>query len=359
VTISGNSAITEWVDLNLFDVYGRNAYDYKEGANFTHGYAAAQRAISDSLGQGKPSLLTEFGRSVSRHGSSFYGGNTLQEQADAMVKYYRDILDSGATGLCPFYFADGWWKSGAPTLHNDEAEEWFGLLGFRDLRDATGYPRPAWHALKQYNQALITSPKNQTFYQNEVPLELFCQPGVKKVRVVQLDRILLEGVPDTRGHFQARLTFPGEDLKDRELVFEAYDAQGNLLKIECLIVLTGKDPIHWPTLQLSTPITNLEGLQEVPVSIQLTPKAPFSLGEEVRYAFSHHRGWDRAEPRTRKVTPGSKEQGFTDVYRLPEGCPMLAVYAGVDVRFGKFTKTIGAHRYLYPGSWADPIRIKN
>jgi hypothetical protein len=37
---------------------------------------------------------------------------------------------------------------------------------------------------------------------------------------------------------------------------------------------------------------------------------------------------------------------------------MLAVYAGVDVRFGKFVRTLGAHRYLYRGAWADPIRVK-
>jgi len=358
VTISGNTAITEWLDMNLFDVYGRNAYDYKDGANFTHGFANSQRAITGSLGHGKPVLLTEFGRSVSRQGGGLYGGNSLEQQADAMVRYYRDILDAGATGLCPFYYADGWWKSGAPAIHNDEAEEWFGFFGFRDLQDTQGYPRPAWHALKRYNQALISSPKNQQFYRNEVPVEAFCQPGVRKLRVVHLDAVLSELTPDAQGYVSGILSFPGEELKDRELVIEAYDAAGRLLKHETIIVLTGKDPVSWPRLELRTRTTDLEGLREVPVEIDLRNDSPFKLGEEVRYAFSHHKGWDRAEARVRSLAPKQQHLSFSDTYALPDGSPMLAIYAGVEVRFGKFVTTLHAHRYLYPGSWADPIRVK-
>jgi len=358
VSISGNSAITEWVDMNLFDVYGRNAYDYNDGSNFTHGFANSQRAITESFKQGKPALLTEFGRSVSRRGSDFYGGNTLQEQADAMVKYYRDILDSGAAGFCPFYFADGWWKSGEPSVHNDEAEEWFGLFGFKDVKDAIGYPRPAWHALAQYNQALIASPKNQQFYQNEVPLEAFCQPRVRKLRVVCQDEILLEAAPDARGYLSGRLSFAREPLKDRELIFESYDAEERLLKIESIIVLTGRDPVQWPQLELRTSVADLETSKTVPIEVNLKNTTAFALGNELRLAFSHHKGWDRAETRKRKTNPSHTDQAFTETYAVPQGCPMLAIYAGIDIRFGKFVKTIYAHQYLYPGAWADPLRVR-
>jgi hypothetical protein len=357
VTISGNSAITEWVDMNLFDVYGRNAYDYKEGANFTSGYTAAQRALTEAYGGGKPAILTEFGRSVSRRGSNLYGGNTLQQQAEAMVTYYRDLLDAGITGLCPFYFADGWWKGGEPAIHNDEAEEWFGFIGFRDLQDAVGTPRPAWHALRQYNQALVTSPKNQQFYQVEVPIEAFCQPAVRKLRVLYQDRVLLETAPDGRGHCVAKLAFPGEGLTDRELVFESYDARGSLLKSEVLIVLTGKDPIQWPTLELRTSAGDLEKSRQVPVELVLDRLSVFTPGAELRYAFSPHKGWDRAENRTRPLAAGPGRQVVSDTYQTPEPCVMLAVYAGVDIRFGKFVRTLHAQKYLYPGTWADPLRL--
>jgi hypothetical protein len=130
-------------------------------------------------------LVTEFGRSVSRQGAGAgqYGGNTLETQAQAMTRAYRDLLDSGVAGVCPFIYSDGWWKGGEPAVHNDAAEEWFGFWGYKNLNDRTGYPRPAWHALAEYNQALVASPKNQQFYLNEVPVEAFVEPEVKRFKV--------------------------------------------------------------------------------------------------------------------------------------------------------------------------------
>jgi hypothetical protein len=37
---------------------------------------------------------------------------------------------------------------------------------------------------------------------------------------------------------------------------------------------------------------------------------------------------------------------------------VLAIDAGADIRYGKFVKTICARHYIYPGNWADPIRVK-
>jgi len=357
VTISGNSAITEWVDMNLFDVYSRNAYDYKDGVNYTHGFANAMRFLGETFKQGKPAIVTEFGRSVSRQGGAYYGANTLQEQADALTKYYRDILDSGATGLCPFYFADGWWKGGKPEVHDDTAEEWFGFLGFKNLKDQIGTPRPVWHALKQYNQALVVSPKNQQFYLNDVPIEIFFQPAVKKFRVVYQDGVLLEATP-SKGTYAGHLRFPGESLKDRELVFESYDGQGRLLKLESLVVLTGKDPIEWPSLELHTSVTDLEGTKEVPIELTLKNAGPFSLGDQVRMACSPHKGWNRAEARALKLDPAKQEQTLSSTFQVPGDSVMTALYAGTDVRFGKFVKTIYAQQYLYRGAWAEAIRVK-
>jgi len=46
VAISGNTAITGWLNLNVFDVYAHNTYDYTtEGSNFTHGYAGTGNAV--------------------------------------------------------------------------------------------------------------------------------------------------------------------------------------------------------------------------------------------------------------------------------------------------------------------------
>lgn len=358
VTISGNSAITEWVDMNIFDVYARNAYDYKEGVNGTHGFANAQRFLAEIYGGSRPAMLTEFGRSVSRQGFGLYGGNTLDAQRDAMVKYYRDILDSGATGLCPFYYADGWWKGGEPAIHDDTPEEWFGFWGFKDAKDKVGYPRPAWHALKEYNEALVTSPKNQQFYRNEVPVEAFFQPDVKKFRVIYRDGAVLEAAPDTHGYFSGTISFAGEALTDRELVFESYDAQGRLLKMETIIVLTGKEPIQWPTLELRTTTTDLAAAKEVPFELELTNNGPFALVSDVREAFVPHKDWEPGKSRSWKIDPQKKQQSTSDKYVVPDECVMLAIYAGTDIRYGKFVKTIYAQKFLYRGDWADPLRVK-
>jgi hypothetical protein len=315
--------------------------------------------LGETYGGNKPAILTEFGRSVSRaEWHPYYGGNTLQAQADALIKYYRDILDSGATGLCPFYYADGWWKGGEPSIHNDAPEEWFGFFGFRDLKDHVGYPRPVWHALTQYNKALLTSPKNQQFYLNEVPVEVFTQPEVKKLRVIYLDSVVLEATPDAHGYYAGKLAFPGEALKDREFIFESYDGKGRLLKLESIVVLTGKEPIRWPTLELRSPATTLDNTKEVTMEVELKNDGLFTVDPVLRYSFSHHKGWESAEDHTAPLDPKLKAQTISARYEVPDRSVMLALYAGADIRHGKFTKTLYAQKYLYRGNWADPIRVK-
>jgi len=361
VAISENTAITGWVDLNLFDVYAHNTYDYtSEGSNFTHGYAGTNRFVAEMNGGAKPVVVTEFGRSVSRQGAGAgqYGGNTLETQARALTRDYRDLLDSGAVGLCPFIYADGWWKGGEPAVHNDTAEEWFGFWGFKNLNDRTGYPRPVWHALADYNQALVSSPRNQQFYLNEVPVEAFVGPEVKRLKVIYQDAVLWEAAPDDHGYVSGKLSFAGEGLKDRELVFESYNAQGRLVKWESVVVLTGKDPVVWPTLALRTPVTDLDKAKEVPVEYELTNNSVFSLGPELRYVFAPHKGWEPGETHQRAIDPKLKQQTVSATFAMPDDCFVLGLYAGADIRYGKFTKTIYAQKFLFRGAWADPIRLK-
>jgi len=361
VAMSGNTAITGWQDLNIFDVYGHNTYDYNtEGSNFALRYVNTNRFVFDTNGAAKPVLVTEFGRSVSRQGAGAgqYGGNTLDAQAQALVRDYRDLLDSGATGLCPFYYADGWWKGGEPAVHNDAAEEWFGFWGFKNLDDKAGYPRPVWYALRDYNQAFVASPKNGQFYLNEAPVEAIVAPEVKRLRAVYQDAVIWEGTPDDHGHISGKLSFAGQDLKDRELVFESYNAQGRLLKYETIVILTGKEPIVWPTLELRTPVTDLDKAKEVPVEFALSNDTVYSLGAELRWVFAPHKGWEPGETHTRAIDPKKKLQTVTDTFAVPDECFVLGLYAGADIRYGKFTKTIYAQKFIFRGNWADPIRLK-
>ena len=358
VTISGNSTITEFVDMNLFDVYAYNSYDY-DGFNYSHGYANACRILPEMNGEGKPLLLTEFGLSVSRKaGASRVGGNTLIDQAQALPWYYRQVLDSGAAGACPFYYADGWWKGEDPDKHDDTAEEWFGFWGYRNREDTIGYPRPVWHAIKEYNNALICSPKNQMFYKNEIPLELFPLPEVKSVRVVYQDAIVYSQNNLSDGYLKDSISFTGQGLSDRELIFEFYDKDQKLLKLESIVVLTSDQEVEWPKLTITTPIKNLEENPQVTVDLQLENGSVFELTDEVRYHFATHIGWSRGERRQWTVDPSLPNQTMTDSYTLPDKSPVLGLYAGTEISYGKFVKTIYDQHLIYRGIWADPIRLK-
>ncbi|MDX1701200.1 MAG: hypothetical protein R3250_11310, partial [Melioribacteraceae bacterium] len=293
-----------------------------------------------------------------RGGESRYGGNTLYEQMQILPWYYRQLLDAGAAGACPFYYADGWWKDGEPGIHNDAPEEWFGFWGYRDAEDSIGYPRPVWHEMKQYNMALISSPKNQTFYKNAIPLEIFLQPNVESMKVVYLDNIIYSNNKLNSNYLNDTISFFEEGLLDRELIFEFYDINGVLIKLESIIVLTANNQVEWPEIKFTTALKNLEDSPKINVEITLQNDEIFKLGNEVRYLFSTHIGWSRGERRQWAIDPTVNKQKMKDSYIIPEESPVLGLYAGTEISYGKFVKTIHDQQLIYRGNWADPIRLK-
>ncbi|MBN1598899.1 MAG: hypothetical protein JW894_11455 [Bacteroidales bacterium] len=358
VTISGNSAITEYLNMNMFDVYSYNAYDYAEGINYAMGFANGNRFLKEINKGDLPLILTEFGKSVSRMGFGEYGGNTLKQQEDALIEYFRNVLDAGATGMCPFYYADGWWKGGEPSIHNDTPEEWFGYWGYKDLEDTIGYPRPVWYAVKEYNKALITAPKNQQFYENKVPMEIFLQDDIDMVRVIYHDAIVYEKNGLNDKYFVDTLSFGNDTLTDRELVFEFYNKKGELQKYEILIILTGNEPIEWPTLDVETDLDDISKGKTLKAGFTFKNKTNFKIEDGLRYVFQHHIGWQPGENQLAKIDADKSSQTFDVVYNIRDESLLLGIYAGVDVSYGKFRKTIYTHKLLFRGDWADPIRIK-
>jgi hypothetical protein len=268
------------------------------------------------------------------------------------------LLDAGAAGCCPFYYADGWWKGGDSCSHRDTPEEWFGFWGYGGLKDTIGYPRPVWYALKTYNEALIASPKNQTFYQNTVPIEIFPQNDVTQLRVIYHDKVIYENKAITSGYFTDNLSFASDTLTDRELVFEFYDKQNKLLKYETIIILTGKDQIHWPTLEINTDIKDLNESKNLVVKLTLKNDSIFKPANEIRYIFQHHIGWDPGEGNSVKIDPKKKEQTFNIAYDVSDKSIVLGIYAGTEIKYGKFIKTIYDKKFIFRGNWADPVRLK-
>ena len=161
----------------------------------------------------------------------------------------------------------------------------------------------------------------------------------------------------TNNYLVDTISFEGEGLRDRELVFEFYDKDGELLKFESIVVLTADKPVKWPTVTLSTPVDNLEEGQHVTLTIKLENGSVFSLSNEVRYLYHTHIGWSRGERKRWAIDPALKSQTMTDRYAVPDESLVLGLYVGTEISYGKFVKTIHDEQLIYRGSWADPIRI--
>ncbi|MBN2484718.1 MAG: hypothetical protein JXB34_01970 [Bacteroidales bacterium] len=357
VTISNNAQIGEYINENIFDVYGFNSYDYNEGMTHTQTFGPHVAFLKAINGQNKPLLMTEFGMSVSSVGWGMYGGNTLKAQEAHVIRNMVNCLDGGAAGVCPFYYADGWWKAGEPAVHNPLPEEWFGYWGYGDINDTIGYPRPVWYAMAEYNQGIIASPRNQGIYSNTVPVEAFLNKGVTGIRVICLDKVILDKKGLTKSHFTDNLVFDDTTMVDRELVFEFYDSKDKLVKYETISLLTSDKPVVLPTLEVSVAERDLAKSKLCKATYTIANDSKFRIVSPVEYNYSHHIGWEGGPSKAQALKADEKKVTFSDTYEIPEKCQVLTISAGMTVRYGKFIKRIHDEDILYRGDWADAIKV--
>jgi hypothetical protein len=357
VTISNNSAIGEYLNERIFDVYGFNTYDYHEGLpGFTQGFANHFKYLKELNGENKPVLVTEFGMSVSPIGYGMYGGNTRKQQASHIIQNFSDLLDAEVNGVCPFYYADGWWKAGEPAVHNPYPEEWFGYWAYADVNDTVGYPRPIWYEFKRYNQALVTAPRNQHIYTGKVPVEVFAGNEAKSMRVIYNDKVIYENQITAYQTIDS-IDFNEQGITDRELIFEFYNAKNELLKWESICVLTSKTELTLPKIVLEFNETDLSKSKKLKTSFAISNDTIFKLDNSFKIIYSHHQGWDAGVHRTHEIIVDQPFYSFNDVFEFSDDCFVLNVGAGVDIKYGKFVKRIHAEKLLYRGNWADPIKV--
>ncbi|MDA3891550.1 MAG: hypothetical protein PF517_07800 [Salinivirgaceae bacterium] len=357
VTISNNSAIGDYLNERIFDVYGYNTYDYKEGLpGHTQGFANHFKYLKKLNGENKPVLVTEFGLSVSPIGYGMYGGNTRQAQAGHVIKNFSDLLDSEVAGICPFYYADGWWKADNPAKHDPYPEEWFGYWGYADENDTVGYPRPVWYEFKRYNEAILAAPRNQQIYQGAVPVEIYLGENVSRVKAIYNDKLIYN--KEVSGHhFTDAIDFKEDSITDRELIFEFYNQDNELLKWESISLLTTKNDVELPKISLSFNNDDLSKVKKLETKITIENNSKFLLKGKVNYIFAHHEGWNPGVHKTKEVETDKTMVSFTDTFEPSENCYVLNVGAGVDIKYGKFVKRIHAEKLLYRGSWADAIKV--
>jgi len=363
VTLSANAMISDYMDESIFDVYAYNCYDHSEAQTATMGFKDYVKGLNVLNGNDKPFICTEFGYSVSRKGYGRYGGQTLTQQSNGLISNYRDLIDAGAVGMCPFYYADGWWKGDDAYYHNpDQPEEWFGFWGYADKNDKYGSPRPVWFALRDYMKALIISPKNKDIYQSgTVPLELYVDKGVAKVTVKLNDKVLYSKMLNKEGSFSDQLALTPKGIEDMELAFEFYDKTNQLLKTESIMILASDKPFDLPRLTIEvTPDKDLNNGKIASVKTNIVSKEPFQLLDDLRISYNTHLGWE-VGPQAQvsiKDQMGKALISTKNYFDIPDNCWVVNASAGVSVQYGKFIFKIHDQKIIFRGDWAKEVGRK-
>ena len=362
VTLSANAMISDWMDQSMFDVYAYNCYGYNEGQTATMGFRDYIKGLNKLNGLDKPFIITEFGHSVSpKGGFGSFGSRTLKEQSEGLVSNYRSLMDAGAVGMCPFYYADGWWKGGEKSIHNKEQpEEWFGFWGYKDVNDKYGSPRPVWFAMRDYMKGLIISPKNKTIHTNTttIPLEFYNDATIKKVVVKNRDKVIYSKNITREGYFADQLTINPVGMEAMELAFEFFDAENNVVKNESIIILASKTAIELPKLTIEvTPEKDLNESKKASIKTKIETNENFKLISDLIVSYNTHLGWDVGQQVSVPVKNQLDKKIITseNSFFIPNNSWVVNASAGISVRYGKFTFKIHDQKIIYRGDWAKEI----
>jgi len=364
VSLSANAMISDYMDESIFDVYAYNCYDYKEAQTATMGFKDYIKGLIELNGLDKPFIATEFGYSVSPEGGNgYYGSNTLKQQSDGLISNYRDLIDAGAVGMCPFYYADGWWKGGKKSDHSlNQPEEWFGFWSYSDLNDKFGSPRPVWFAMQDYMKGLIISPKNKSMHTNtKIPLELYNDEDIKKVVVKFRDKIIYAKNITSEGYFADQLQIEPVGIEDMELAFEFYDKGNKIIKNESINILASKTPFELPKLTIEvTPVEDLNEGKIASIKTKIENNENFKLVGDLKVSFNTHLGWAIGPKASVSISDqlGKKIITSENFFHIPDNCWIVNASAGISVQYGKFIFKIHDQKIIYRGDWAKEVGRK-
>ena len=364
VTLSANAMISDYMDESIFDVYAYNCYDHAEAQTATMGFKDYIMGLNKLNGLDKPFITTEFGYSVSPSGGNGrYGSNTLQQQSEGLISNYRDLIDAGAVGMCPFYYADGWWKGGDKSDHSlEQPEEWFGFWGYSDLNDKYGSPRPVWYAMRDYMKGLIISPKNKSMHTNTiVPMEFYNDKDVKKIVVKYRDKVIYSKNITHEGYFADQLNIDPVGIEDMELAFEFYDKDNQIIKNETINILASKTDFELPVLSIEvTPGKDLNEGKIASIKTKIETNENFKLVGDLKVSYNTHLGWAVGPQASVSIVDQLDKKIITseNSFDIPENCWIVNASAGISVQYGKFIFKIHDQKIVYRGDWAKEVGRK-
>jgi hypothetical protein len=355
-----NTMVGDFIDLGLFDMAAYNAYIYNPVTlSASHGYSGFLRFLKQKRAEAVPMVVTEFGLSVSPPPAAVpygYGGNTPEQQAAGDLLMFRGLIDAGAQGGCVFQYSDGWFKAGNEAVHEKTPEEWFGLIGFSDLNDVIGTPRPAWEAFKRYNRAIVTEPKNGGVYADGIPVEVFATDEVVSYSVrwngAEAANETLSG-----RHHTGRLNLKvSEDVRDAELEFSFLDANRAVLKTETITCLIVRNPVVMPVIGMQITPGRLSPGATHQVDLQVTANPLFTVeGGLIDIVCHPHVGFDPGAALSRTIRFTDNRWSRRESFFVPAESKVATFGAGFTIRYGKFLARIFQQNILVDGDWADPI----
>ncbi|HEX7412056.1 MAG TPA: T9SS type A sorting domain-containing protein [Bacteroidales bacterium] len=336
-----NTSNGTYINPAIFDFSAYNVYIYNPvTVNYLHGYRDFIQYLNQLDHFSSPLIITEYGLSVSPTGLGNwgYGGNSFIEQQEGNLHMYKALVDGGAAGSCMFNYSDGWWKGGNEFVHDDVAEEWFGLINYNSVYDNQGQERPVWAAVKAFQSAIITQPRSSEIYTNKVPLEIFMNDTVKRIEIL-LDNALLYERQPVSGYLLDTIQFNVQDMKDATLVFNCYDVGNNLVKSEEKSILITAKELVLPNIQISIANSNFWQNGYVDVNYQINKSPAFTTSSRLDYIFYPHVGFNYGD-KFQRTLPSDEQVNFTSHHVFASNVNVFTVGAAFDVTYNNFRKRI-------------------
>ena len=329
-----------YIHPHIFDFSAYNVYIYNPvTVNYLHGYRNHIDYLQQLNSSDHPLIITEYGLSVSPTGPGGwgYGGNSLSEQESGDVYMYKSLVDGGANGACIFNYSDGWWKADDEFVHSDLPEEWFGLIEYSSLSDKQGHERPVWKAIRDFQSAIIAQPRSEEIYIDKVPVEIFFNDTIKKIKVLLEDKLIYQR-DMTDDYLLDTLEINYKDVKDVRLVFNCYDDKNNLIKTEEKSILITATELTLPTLQLSVN-SNCWQTNQVNVTYKVTKSTDFTVSPTFDYVYYPHIGFDYGQ-KFSSIIGNQNQVEISGRHSISGNIDVFTVGAAFNIYYNGFQKRI-------------------
>lgn len=364
-----------FLDSSIWNLICFNLYPYEPASvSNVFGFRSYVEYLKHTVAHGKPLVITEVGLSVSptSHGKPGYGGLTPETQRTELLNLWDDLFQAGSQGGVIFEWNDEWWKhmefaTDAETHEDDQPEEWFGLTEFTSREQVEGTARPAYHALKAYNQAILLSPVTGKRYQEEIPVTIYATEKVTQIRVRLDEKGKWSPATKLNRHWwKLRLPMgPTGKPETHQLIMEAYDAKHRLV-LRCDRPVVVGPPLLPPRLSVTTDRDAYEvgeTIESTRYTISVTDGAGQPLANQPVY-------WTISEPLTKsdvtqaKVTDGNGRIEGTYLIREP-GIVLLSAATprnsdGAGLRVGDETSFVVRHQPALshqPSPWEQSLPL--